>query len=167
MKAGKALNESKVEIRVQFKDVTSGIFTDIARNELVMRIQPDEVIYMKLNSKLPGFETKAIPVELNLTYKDRFTDVDIPTAYEALIHDAIKGDRSNFVRDDELDVAWKIFTPLLHWIDGKGPGPKPQPEAYPYGARGPKDSAAFSAKYGYKRPDDDYTWPTTSVQANL
>lgn len=37
----------------------------------------------------------------------------------ALILDAFKGDHSNFVRDDELDIAWKIFTPLLHWIDGE------------------------------------------------
>jgi hypothetical protein len=28
----------------------------------------------------------------------------------ALILDAFKGDHSNFVRDDELDIAWKLFT---------------------------------------------------------
>lgn len=150
MKAGKALNESKVEVRVQFKDVTSGIFTDIARNELVMRIQPDEAVYIKLNSKLPGLITKAIPTELDLTYKDRFTDVEVPQAYEALILDAFKGDRSNFVRDDELEQSWKIFTPILHYIDNE----KPKPEPYVFGARGPKDSLAFSEKYGYKRTDE-------------
>ncbi|BEJ06658.1 hypothetical protein CcaverHIS641_0311800 [Cutaneotrichosporon cavernicola] len=164
MKAGKALNESKVEVRVQFKDVTSGIFTDIARNELVFRIQPDEAVYIKLNSKLPGLITKAIPTELDLTYKDRFTDVEVPQAYEALILDAFKGDRSNFVRDDELEQSWKIFTPILHYIDNE----KPTPEPYPFGARGPKDSLAFSMKYGYKRTDEGtYTWPVTSVSANL
>ncbi|KAL1413340.1 Glucose-6-phosphate 1-dehydrogenase [Vanrija albida] len=168
MKAGKALNEGKVEIRVQFKDVTSGIFTDIARDELVIRIQPDEAVYLKLNSKLPGLITKAIPTELNLNYAERFTDVEVPQAYEALILDAIKGDRSNFVRDDELDVAWKIFTPILHWIDGVDGGEKPKPEPYPYGSRGPSDSAAFSARYGYRRTEEGtYTWPVTSVAANL
>jgi glucose-6-phosphate 1-dehydrogenase len=112
-----ALNESKVEVRIQFKDVTGGIFNDIGRNELVLRIQPNEAVYMKMNSKLPGFETRAVPTELDLTYKNRFTEAKIPQAYEALILDAFKGDHSNFVRDDELDVAWKIFTPILHWID--------------------------------------------------
>lgn len=116
----KALNEAKVEIRVQYKDATQGIFTDISRDELVMRIQPDEAVYLKMNNKLPGFHTRAVPVELDLTYKKRFTDANIPQAYEALILDALKGDHSNFVRDDELDVAWKIFTPILHWIDSKG-----------------------------------------------
>lgn len=149
---------------MQFKDVTSGIFTDIARDELVLRIQPDEAVYMKLNNKLPGLVTKAVPTELDMTYKNRFSDVEIPQAYEALILDAFKGDASNFVRDDELDVAWKIFTPILHWIDND----KPKPEPYPYGARGPADSAAFSERYGYKRDDaGTYQWPVTNVAANL
>ncbi|WVO21590.1 glucose-6-phosphate dehydrogenase [Cryptococcus decagattii] len=156
MKAG------KVEIRVQYKDATQGIFTDIPRDELVMRIQPDEAVYLKMNNKLPGFHTRAVPVELDLTYKKRFTDVNIPQAYEALILDALKGDHSNFVRDDELDVAWKIFTPILHWIDSND---APKPEPYPYGSRGPKEIDEFTAKYGFKRSPQTYSWPKTS--ANL
>jgi glucose-6-phosphate 1-dehydrogenase len=31
-------------------------------------------------------------------------------AYEALLLDAFRGDHSNFVRDDELDIAWKVRT---------------------------------------------------------
>lgn len=103
-----ALNEAKVEVRIQYKDVTSGIFHDIARNEFVFRIQPSEAIYMKINAKTPGFVTRAVPIEMDLTYKRRFSDARIPEAYEALILDAIKGDHSNFVRDDELDCAWKV-----------------------------------------------------------
>src|SRR5437588_12002314 len=97
-----ALNEAKVEIRMQFRDVTQGIFKDISRNELVIRIQPSEAVYLKLNSKTPGYSFRAIPTEMDLTYKRRFTDTKIPEAYEALILDALKGDHSNFVRDDEL-----------------------------------------------------------------
>lgn len=97
-----------MEVRIQYKDVTGGIFHDIARNEFVIRIQPSEAIYMKINSKLPGFVTRAIPIEMDLTYKRRFTDAKIPEAYEALILDALKGDQSNFVRADELDYAWRV-----------------------------------------------------------
>jgi len=97
-----------VEIRIQFKDVTQGIFKDISRNELVIRIQPSEAVYLKLNAKTPGLYTRAVPVDMDLTYKRRFGEVHIPEAYEALILDALKGDHSNFVRDDELDVAWKV-----------------------------------------------------------
>jgi len=103
-----ALNEAKVEIRVQFKDVTQGIFKDIARNELVFRIQPSEAIYLKFNAKTPGLYSRAMPTEMDLTYKRRFAEQRIPEAYEALILDCLKGDKSNFVRDDELDVAWKV-----------------------------------------------------------
>lgn len=104
-----ALNEAKVEVRIQFKDVTQGIFKDIARNELVIRIQPSEAVYLKINAKTPGLYTRAMPTEMDLTYKRRFTDAKIPEAYEALILDALKGDHSNFVRHDELDVAWKVW----------------------------------------------------------
>lgn len=112
MKAGKALNEQKTEIRIQYKDVTQGIFKDIARNELVIRVQPGEAVYLKMNTKSPGLGMKSVPTEMDLTYKRRFSDLKIPEAYEALILDAFKGDHSNFVRDDELDIAWKIWTPL-------------------------------------------------------
>jgi len=163
LKAGKALNEAKVEVRIQFKEVTQGIFADIARNELVLRIQPSEAIYLKLNAKMPGLYTRAIPTEMDLTYKRRFGETKIPEAYEALILDALKGDHSNFVRDDELDAAWKIFTPILHWIDGKSPDAKPSP--YPYGSRGPKDLESFINKYGYKRAEQGYIWPVTNLAA--
>lgn len=162
MKAGKALNQAKVEVRIQFKDVTQGIFAEISRNELVVRIQPQEAVYLKLNTKSPGYAFRAIPTEMDLTYNRRFTEATIPEAYEVLILDALRGDQSNFVRDDELDVAWKIFTPILHWIDGKE-GEKPKPEPYPYGSRGPATLDAFVESYGYKRTEEAYNWPTTNL----
>jgi glucose-6-phosphate 1-dehydrogenase len=107
----KALNDGKVEVRIQFKQATSGIFKDVSRNELVLRIQPSEAVYLKLNTKEPGLKMRAIPTEMDLTYKRRFTDPKIPEAYEALILDAVKGDHSNFVRQDELDYAWRVSVP--------------------------------------------------------
>ena len=89
----------------------SGIFKDVCRNELVLRIQPSESVYLKLNTKLPGLYTRAIPTEMDLTYKRRFVESKIPEAYEALILDALKGDHSNFVRHDELDHAWNVSIP--------------------------------------------------------
>lgn len=162
LKAGKALNEAKVEVRIQFKDVTQGIFANISRNELVLRIQPSEAVYLKLNTKAPGLYTRALPTEMDLTYKRRFSDAKIPEAYEALILDALNGDHSNFVRDDELHVAWKIFTPILHWIEGRS-GQRPKPLKYPYGSRGPKELEAFTKKYYYQRTTDGYNWPITNV----
>ncbi|KAK9317344.1 glucose-6-phosphate dehydrogenase [Lipomyces starkeyi] len=165
LKAGKALDAAKVEVRVQFKDVTSGIFKDIPRNELVLRIQPDEAVYIKMNTKLPGLTMKTSVTELDLTYKRRFSDLKIPEAYEALILDAINGDHSNFVRDDELDASWKIFTPFLHYLDENT---DIVPAKYPYGSRGPAFLDDFLASYGYAREQDGmYQWPTTKVNGNL
>jgi glucose-6-phosphate 1-dehydrogenase len=65
---------------------------------------------LKFNAKTPGLYCQAMPTEMDLTYKRRFSEQRIPEAYEALILDCLKGDKSNFVRDDELDVAWKVRT---------------------------------------------------------
>lgn len=59
-----ALNEQKTEIRIQFNDVTSGIFKNIARNELVIRVQPNEAVYMKMNTKLPGLTMRTATTEV-------------------------------------------------------------------------------------------------------
>lgn len=49
---------------------------------------------------------------MDLTYKRRFVEAKISEAYEALILDVLRGDHSNFVRNDELDVAWKVSLPF-------------------------------------------------------
>jgi glucose-6-phosphate 1-dehydrogenase len=109
-----ALDEAKVEVRIQFKDVNEGAFNDIPRNELVFRIQPSEAVYLKINAKVPGLHTRALPTNMDLTYKRQFPESKIPDAYEVLILDALRGDSSNFVRDDELDGAWKVRSACTH-----------------------------------------------------
>ena len=100
----------------------------------MIRVQPNESVYIKMNSKLPGLSMQTVVTELDLTYRRRFSDLKIPEAYESLILDALKGDHSNFVRDDELDASWRIFTPLLHYLDED---PEIQPMEYPYGTSSP------------------------------
>ena len=103
LKCGKALNERKAEVRIQFRTPPGGLFSasdDGAtnRNELVLRVQPKEAIYMKMNMKAPGLATHAITSELDLSYKSRFEDSRLPDAYERLILDVMRNDHSNFVR---------------------------------------------------------------------
>jgi len=154
LRCGKALNDGKAEIRIQFKTVAGSIFDDIARNELVIRVQPNEAVYIKMMNKLPGLSVNPTISELDLSYGRRYSDLIIPDAYESLILDCIKGDHSNFVRDDELDAAWKIFTPILHQIDNGNI----VPEVYPYGSRGPESAAEFIEKHGYVRHTQEYKW---------
>ncbi|SGZ48664.1 CIC11C00000003259 [Sungouiella intermedia] len=160
LRAGKALDESKVEIRVQFKQVAKGIFKEIHRNELVIRVQPNESVYLKINSKIPGISTETSLTELDLTYASRYSkDFWIPEAYEALIRDCYLGNHANFVRDDELDVSWQLFTPLLEYIESAD---APNPEIYPYGSKGPKGLRAFLTKHGYVFDGEgSYQWPLT------
>ncbi|KAF9955519.1 Glucose-6-phosphate 1-dehydrogenase [Modicella reniformis] len=161
LKCGKALDQQKTEIRIQFKNVACGIFKSLSRNEIVIRVQPDEAVYVKMMNKEPGLGMKTIISDLDLSYSSRFNDSVIPEAYEALILDALNGDHSNFVRNDELDAAWKIFTPILKKIDQGEINPIP----YAYGTRGPKGLTEFVAKHGYTRGEQEYVWPQHSAAA--
>jgi glucose-6-phosphate 1-dehydrogenase len=154
LKAGKALDEKKVEIRIQFEDHPGTIFPDSVRNELVIRLQPDEAVYLKMMVKKPGLGMETTISELDLSYKSRYNDAKIPDAYEALILDVLNGDRSNFVRSDELEAAWKIFTPALHHIERE----KVKPIPYLYGSRYPAGTAEFIRQHGYVRSDREYIW---------
>lgn len=160
LKAGKALNEAKVEVRIQFRNVAGNLYKGTPRNELVMRIQPNEAVYIKFNNKQPGLSYQTIQSDLDLTYNSRYTEMAIPDAYESLILDVLRNDHSNFVRDDELEAAWKIFTPILHKIDQD---PELPLESYAYGSRGPASLDAFVTKYGYDRSNANYAWPVQSV----
>lgn len=155
MKAGKALNSRKAEIRVQFKDVPGDIFKckKQGRNEFVIRLQPKEAMYMKLTVKKPGLDMSTIQSELDLSYGQRYQEVQIPEAYERLILDTIRGDQQHFVRRDELKAAWEIFTPLLHDIDDG----KAKPVPYKPGSRGPHEADELAAKVGYVQTHG-YIW---------
>ncbi|CDK25966.1 unnamed protein product [Kuraishia capsulata CBS 1993] len=158
LKAGKALNEGKVEIRIQFKPTGDESFTKVIRDELVIRIQPNEAMYLKMNTKIPGVRSDLAITELDLSYKNRYSDFYIPEAYESLIRDCFLGDHSNFVRDDELDLSWGLFTPLLNYLEGPD---APTPESYAYGSRGPQQLIPYLEKNGYVHQTKAYQWPVT------
>ena len=161
MRAGKALDAAKVEIRIEYESVTSGIFAGIPNNELVIRVQPNAAVYLKFNAKTPGLSKVTQVTDLDLTYSDRYKDFWIPEAYEVLIRDVLLGDHSNFVRDDELEISWKLFTPLLDYLDSPE---APKPEIYPYGTRGPKGLAEYLERNGYTLCGKNYTWPVTTPE---
>ncbi|KAH3893861.1 glucose-6-phosphate 1-dehydrogenase-like isoform X2 [Dreissena polymorpha] len=155
LRCGKALNERKAEVRIQFRDVPGDIFAEgkVKRNELVIRVQPNEAVYMKLMTKTPGMSFNCEETELDLTYHSRYSGVSMPEAYERLILDVFNGSQINFVRSDELYEAWRIFTPLLHKIEKE----KIKPIPYIFGSRGPKESDEMSAKYDFKYTGE-YKW---------
>ncbi|EFB13354.1 hypothetical protein PANDA_019994, partial [Ailuropoda melanoleuca] len=154
LRCGKALNERKAEVRLQFRDVAGDIFQQqCKRNELVIRVQPNEAVYTKMMTKKPGMFFNPEESELDLTYGNRYKNVKLPDAYERLILDVFCGNQMHFVRSDELREAWRIFTPLLHKIERE----KLQPIPYVYGSRGPAEADELMKRVGFQY-EGTYKW---------
>ncbi|CAH8565631.1 unnamed protein product [Dicrocoelium dendriticum] len=157
LRAGKALNEQKAEVRIQFKEVCTDLFDydTVLRNELVIRVQPNEAVYAKLVTKTPGMCFNTEQTELDLTYSKRYQNLKLPDAYERLILDVLCGNQTNFVRHDELQEAWRILTPLLDYLEEN----RIQPQPYIFGSRdGPESGDLLRKRAGY-RYSGTYSWP--------
>ena len=148
IRAGKALDGRMTEVRVRFRarpqNLYQEILPDLPHNELVIRIQPDEAIYFKIVNKVPGLSLNLVSTDLDLKYKSAFKGDEIPDAYETLLVDALRGEKSLFIRNDELAAAWDIFTPVLHELEEK----KVRPELYDFGGKGPKSTDKLLDRYG-------------------
>jgi len=145
LRAGKGLDERLAEVRVTFRPRPHNGLVGGQPNELVMRIQPDEAIYLKCLSKMPGWQKdRAAPVVMDMTYSNSFPGGYVADAYERMFLNTARGDGSLFVGSEELVEAWRIFTPLLHEIDAS----QVQPVVYPFGVRAPDGMDAFARRYG-------------------
>lgn len=157
LKAGKALHKRQAEIRVQFRHAPGNLYgerqgrVEHVTNELVIRIQPDEAIYLRINNKVPGLGQRLDQTILDLQYKNAYGQVELPDAYERLILDVINGDKRLFIRNDELEAAWKLFTPLLDKIEDQ----KIAPELYPYGSRGPIGAHYLASRFNVRWGDTE------------
>lgn len=156
IKAGKALHKREAEIRIQFHHAPGNLYkkqlgatSDMNSNELIIRIQPDEAIYLRLNSKIPGLGMRLDQTDLDLQYKAKFGAGELPDAYERLILDVVQGDKRLFIRNDELEAAWKLFTPVLDQIENDNLSP----ELYPYGSRGPIGAHYLASRYNVRWGD--------------
>ncbi|WP_159438751.1 glucose-6-phosphate dehydrogenase [Alkalispirochaeta americana] len=130
--AGKALAERKTEILVRFRDLPVAFFPGAATNTLRIRIQPDEEIELQLNNKVPGMNMTVTPVGLNMLYQQEFATA-LPEAYERLLLDVLRGDRSLFIQQEELAAAWEVVTPYLQERERL----LKRPPEYPYGCQAP------------------------------
>lgn len=144
IRAGKALNRRTTEIRIAFRPVEGNMFCTPAGcpapNELLIRVQPDEAIMFRIDSKVPGVDMKLETRDLDLQYGTAFDEL-IPDAYEDLLLDVLHGEKSLFIRSDELAAAWDIFTPILNESEADGW----IPEAYPFGSSGPAADKLLTA----------------------
>jgi len=115
-RSGKLLAEKTTEITLQFREVPLQLFPGAAPtpNYLSLRIQPNEGIHLQFEAKVPGAGMKTQPVDMVFRYAEHFEESALPDAYERLLLDAIAGDASLFIRDDEIEHSWAILDRVLH-----------------------------------------------------
>ncbi len=138
LRTGKFLKEKVSEVVVRFRSPPTALFqkqcdSPVYPNDLVIRVQPEEGISWRLNGKVPGGAMNIKPVALDFLYKTTF-NVEPPEAYERLIHDAIAGDQTLFIRGDEVEAAWSVIDPIEQgWSESSV-----LPQQYEPGSWGPR-----------------------------
>jgi glucose-6-phosphate 1-dehydrogenase len=146
LRGGKRLPKRGTEIAITFKDAPGILFQQRATpnlpNVIAMRIQPDEGIAMRINSKVPGPASPIQPVKMDFRYTSYFGGTP-PEAYERLIWDCILGDNTLFARSDEVAKSWQIYTPLLDYWESNRPANFPN---YPAGSWGPEEAEEMMAR---------------------
>lgn len=139
MRVGKRLPKSGTEISVHFKKAPAVLFnkelTD--QNVLVIRIQPDEGMSLRMHAKVPGTSFRVEPVKMDFHYGTSFGKAS-PEAYERLLLDAMSGDATLFARYDEVEEAWAFIDTIEEaWASTKDAPPLC---FYPAGSWGPDEA---------------------------
>jgi glucose-6-phosphate 1-dehydrogenase len=155
LRHAKRLPKQVAEIAIQFKAPPAVLFaaeqaTPLQPNVLVLRIQPDEGIAIRMNAKVPGTTLNIQPVKMDFRYGGSF-GARSPDAYERLLHDAIVGDSTLFTRRDEVECSWSIMDAILEgWSRDGGTPPFP----YEAGTWGPTEADKFIERDGrqWRRP---------------
>ena len=146
LRSGKALDDKRTEIVIQFRRPPHLMFPqETGPNILAIQVQPDEGLHLEFQAKTPDEKMELKPVDLEFHYDDSFGGQAIPDAYERLLLDAMNGDASLFTRSDEIEEAWEIMDPI---IQGLALPEAPPPAIYPIGSKGPEEADRFLAKYG-------------------
>jgi glucose-6-phosphate 1-dehydrogenase len=117
VRVGKRMPKSGTEISVHFKNAPGVLFNinrdqtrgrDGTQNVLVIRMQPDEGVSLRMQSKVPGASVRIQPVKMDFAYGTSFGKAS-PEAYERLLLDAMAGDATLFARRDEVEEAWRFI----------------------------------------------------------
>jgi glucose-6-phosphate 1-dehydrogenase len=149
MRVGKRLPKSGTEISVHFKKAPPVLFnkevTQLDQNVLVIRIQPDEGISLRMQAKMPGTSFRIEPVKMDFHYGTSFGKAS-PEAYERLLLDAMSGDATLFARRDEVEEAWAFVDAIEHAWNAKENAPTLFD--YPAGSWGPEEADDLLAREG-------------------
>jgi glucose-6-phosphate 1-dehydrogenase len=144
LKTGKCLNVQETVINIKFKQVDCLLAKQCPSesNWLTIKVQPDATFYLTLNAKKPGYTTELIPVAMEFCHSCIF-GTHIPTAYEILFEDVMRGEQASAVRSDEIEYAWRI---IEHIKQKKLPL-----YSYSKGSAGPQELDTFMYNHGVRK----------------
>jgi glucose-6-phosphate 1-dehydrogenase len=158
VRTGKRLKRRLTEIYIEFKQPPLRLFGRVCDliqpNALVLSIQPEEELSLRLTVKYPGMGNQPRFVNLDFNYGKSFKVKEHP-AYERLLHDCIRGDLTLFSREDFVDLSWSILDPLIKHLEENPPEDFPN---YSAGTWGPSESVRLLGRDGRKwRFEDEKT----------
>lgn len=152
LRTGKRMPRRSTEIYLQFRSVPHSIFDHgkarLEPNALVIRLQPDERIELRLMSKSPGLDRNGLQlsqVALDLDMQEEFAAHRRRLSYERLYLDAFEGNGTLFVRRDETEAAWQWVDAIHDGWRQAGMVPKP----YPAGTCGPGSAVTLTERHGH------------------
>lgn len=136
LRTGKRMPAKFTDVVVQFKDMTNILYFkeygNLEPGLLVIRIYPEEGIYLRLNAKKPGTTNIVVPVKMDFS-QHHLVNTNSPEAYERLLYDVMRGDSTLFTRWDEVEHSWKQVDNIAEvWKEEKAHFPN-----YPAGSWGP------------------------------
>ncbi len=151
LRTGKRLPMRTTEIFIQFRDVPYSIFASRGAttkpNKLIIGLQPEESIELRLMSKTPGLDRQGVrlrEVPLDIGLANAFSEHRRRIAYERLLLDLIEGDPTLFVRRDEVEAQWTWIDRIRNAWGEKGMTPRP----YAAGTWGPSAAIALTERDG-------------------
>ncbi len=145
LRTGKRMAQRQSMISICFRHPPQQLFRDVSKqaikqNWLILGIQPCNCVRMEVTVKQPGLEMATQQVSLNASLLDE-DEVKVD-AYEDLLLDVLGGDRSLFLRNDEVEYAWRIVDPVIDaWSKDKE-----ALQGYPAGSWGPPESRVIFDK---------------------
>jgi glucose-6-phosphate 1-dehydrogenase len=162
IRTGKRLPTKVTEVVIHFKPTPHKLFCfDEGRfnsdNQLVIRIQPDEGLLLKIGMKIPGAGFNVQDVNMDFHYAD-LAHSNIPEAYQRLLLDCMQGDATLFTRSDAVEQSWSIVDPILNAWENN---PEIPIFGYPAGTWGPQqadkliDDPTMTWRYPCKNLADD------------
>lgn len=136
VRTGKALKRRVTEVVIKLRDAPhlriGGNRQRGIPSLIVIRIQPDEGITIRIGAKRPGTRFEMVPAGMKLDYK-RLTKAPLPDAYENVLSEVLTGGHSAFPGAEEIELQWEIVDPLLKAWESEG-----HPEPYVRGSWGPQ-----------------------------